>query len=53
MARQKRFAAMNPDCEVLAPMTQMMTLFVPATIHPDHMRRPIRTVESTVSRHEI
>ncbi len=44
---------MNPDCEVRSPITLMTTLLVPATIHPDHRRRPISTVESTVSKHEM
>jgi hypothetical protein len=46
-------AGMNPDCPVLNPIAQMMTLFVPATIHPDHLRRPIKTVERIVRKHEM
>jgi hypothetical protein len=30
-----------------------MALFAPATIHPDHFRRPISIVEVMVSRHEM
>jgi hypothetical protein len=47
------FAGMNPICAVFRPIKQMMMLFAPATIHPYHARRPIRTVETIVSTHEM
>lgn len=53
MPRQNRLAGMNPVCAVRTPMMQMIALFTPATIHPCHKRRPINTVETTVSRHEM
>ncbi len=50
---QNRFAGMNPNCAVRAAITQTITLFAPATIHPCQIFLPIRMVESTVRTHEI
>jgi hypothetical protein len=52
MARQKTLAGTNPHCAVCKPITEMITLLTPATIHPCHMRRPTSTVEEMVSRQE-
>lgn len=52
MARQKMLAGTKPHCPVCTPITEMITLFTPATIHPCHMWRPTSTVEQMVSRQE-
>ncbi len=50
---QKRFAGMNPNCEVREAMTQTTRLFAPAIIHPCQNFLPMRTVETTVRTHEM
>lgn len=49
---QKRFAGTKPHWCVRSPIIEMITLLAPATTQPCHMRRPTRTVETTVSRQE-
>jgi hypothetical protein len=50
---QNRFAGMNPNWAVRAAITQTITLFAPATIHPSQNFLPIRIVEKTVRTHEM
>lgn len=52
MAMQKRFAGTSPNCAVLTPIMQRMTLFTPVTTQPCHIWRPIMTVDATVRTQE-
>jgi hypothetical protein len=49
---QKRFAGINPSCDVFSPMMQISRLLTPATTRPYHTLRPTRIVESTVKRQD-
>ncbi len=49
MAMQNTLAGMNPSCDVLRPIMQMMTLLTVASAHPSQQRRPTRTVDAMVN----
>ncbi len=49
---QNKFAGMKPNCCVLTPITQITTLFTPATTSPPHIFLPTSTVDRTVSAHD-
>jgi len=50
---QKRFAGTKPNCAVRIPIKQIIALLAPAMIQPCHNFLPTRSVETTVSAHEI
>lgn len=43
---------MKPNCAVLIPMTQIMTLFAAANTHPSQHLLPTRIVDKTVNAQE-
>jgi hypothetical protein len=49
---QNRLAGTKPIWAVRQPITPMITLLAAATIQPCHLRRPISTVEATVSKQD-
>ncbi len=49
---QNRLAGMNANCAVRTPITQRITLLIPATTRPLQSFRPTRTVDSTVKQQD-
>jgi len=49
---QNTFAGMKPDCSVLIPMTQIITLLSAPSAQPSQRRRPTRIVEVIVSKQD-
>jgi hypothetical protein len=49
---QNTLAGMNPNCEVLRPMRQMITLLIAASTHPSQHLLPTRIVEQIVSKQD-